>query len=508
MASAEDTPPPNELDIARGIRDGTLTSPQQYENVWLFAIRITGTGMAYRSSIDEHVWRDSSLYLNDDFLERCQGLAVIWIHPEKSVLDSKEFADRVIGSVMLPYIKDDEIWGVSKIYDREAAEEMATKPISTSPGVKLDPASRSMIKTPSGEKLLVEGGLSLLDHIAVVTAGVWDKGGPPTGVQNDELSLERADSMDEDMAAADKARKDEQERKDADAGSKLDKVLTHLDAAMSRFDRLDARMDAFEAADKSRKDSDEKEKSEREDRARKDAKTRFDAEREEWMKGDAAECARDDADEESAKKKMVEEGETEEVAADRARKDRKDRMDARRKDAEEKMEKEKDEKADAARADSQASELEMLKRQVAALTAMAKPVDEADRAALADEQARHDSVYIALGGQAPRPMAGESLFGYRARLSRGLQKHSKQWSGIDLVKLDPSTLDIASSQIRNDALFAARSPEDLAEGQLREIVNVDSTGRRITSFVGRGTFIGSMRRPARHVNRINTKAGV
>ena len=39
--------PKTELDIARAIRDGKLSSPQVYENVALFDLRITGTGLPF-----------------------------------------------------------------------------------------------------------------------------------------------------------------------------------------------------------------------------------------------------------------------------------------------------------------------------------------------------------------------------------------------------------------------------------------------------------------------------
>ena len=43
--------------MAQAVANGELPSPQQFENIWLFAIRITGTGVAYRSAIDELVYR-------------------------------------------------------------------------------------------------------------------------------------------------------------------------------------------------------------------------------------------------------------------------------------------------------------------------------------------------------------------------------------------------------------------------------------------------------------------
>ncbi len=128
----------DELGVARAMAAGQLASPQRYENVWLFAIRITGTGVSYRHNRKEFVWRDPAIYLNDEFLARCNGLDVIWEHPEKSLLNHKEFHDRKVGSVFLPYLradKPDEVWAIAKIRDDDAAKEMCDGVLSTSPAV-------------------------------------------------------------------------------------------------------------------------------------------------------------------------------------------------------------------------------------------------------------------------------------------------------------------------------------------------------------------------------------
>jgi len=185
-----------ETDIAQLISEDVLASPQMYANIGLFALRITGTGLAFRSSIGEHVWRDPSLYLNDEFLKRCNGLMVIMDHPETQVLTPEEFKLRAVGSVMLPYIKGDEVWGIAKIYDQEAITEICEGEISTSPAVVFDETAGNItLTTENGEPLLIEGVPFLLDHIAIVTKargskGVWDKGGDATGVllTNNEVS--------------------------------------------------------------------------------------------------------------------------------------------------------------------------------------------------------------------------------------------------------------------------------------------------------------------------------
>lgn len=173
----------NELELARAISEGRISSPQQYQNLWLFAMRITGTGASYRPELNEHVWRDPAIYLNADFLDRCNGLPVIWEHPPGNELDQAEFEKRVIGSIMLPYIWQDEVWGIAKVYDQGAAKMMAGRQLSTSPAVVfLEPGLNTTRKLEGGKTLLIEGEPSLLDHLAVCELGVWDKSGTPTGI--------------------------------------------------------------------------------------------------------------------------------------------------------------------------------------------------------------------------------------------------------------------------------------------------------------------------------------
>lgn len=172
----------NELDIARAIADGRLSSPQQYENLWLFALRITGTGASYRPEYNEHVWRDPGIYLNPEFLARCNGMLVIWEHPPGDQLNQKEFRRRIIGSIMLPYLMDDEVWGIAKLYDQDAVQIMLDNQLSTSPAVSFPPGVNREKKLDGDRTLLIEGVPKLVDHLAVCELGVWDKYGDPTGV--------------------------------------------------------------------------------------------------------------------------------------------------------------------------------------------------------------------------------------------------------------------------------------------------------------------------------------
>src|ERR1019366_7398313 len=178
----------HETDVARAVATGQLVSPQRIGDMSLYAMRVSGTGVSFRRGLDEYVWRDPAIYLSQEMIDRCVGLPVIWQHPDTSMLNSKEFADRVVGAVMFAYPKDDELWCVARIYDDEAVEMMDAKQLSTSPAVVFtDPSVNKKVTLKDGSTLLIEGKPSLLDHLAIAALGVWDKGGPPTGIQVDAL---------------------------------------------------------------------------------------------------------------------------------------------------------------------------------------------------------------------------------------------------------------------------------------------------------------------------------
>jgi 8-oxo-dGTP pyrophosphatase MutT (NUDIX family) len=218
----------NELDIARAIAEKRLSSPQQYENLWLFSLRITGTGASYRPELEEHVWREPSLYLNNEFLARCNGLPVIWQHPPGDELNQAEFEDRIIGAIMLPFLEGDEVWGIAKIYDQDAAQMMLDLPLSTSPAVVFrDPSANKVRKLSDGKTLLIEGEPTLLDHLAICELGVWDKGGEPTGVAVGKPEMAEADLEEQELPS----------------DARADAVRRLIEST----DAFNARLDAFEA---------------------------------------------------------------------------------------------------------------------------------------------------------------------------------------------------------------------------------------------------------------------
>lgn len=274
VAADSEQLPVNELTIAKQIQSGELSSPQVYENITLFDVRITGTGTSYRSSLDEYVYRPPEDFLSDEFLERCNGLPLIFEHPtESTILNTDEYRSRAIGTIILPYIKDDEVWGIAKVFDSDAAELMKTTHASTSPAVVFRDAGSATEIDVNGQSVLIEGKPSYLDHLAICEQGVWDKGGEPSGIINNGESkmdkdenmpawadalIKRMDSMDE------KARKDSEDKEKEKLESKEE------GKAEERKDS-DKEEEEKKEVEAKRADEEEKAKEEKADSAKRDA---------------------------------------------------------------------------------------------------------------------------------------------------------------------------------------------------------------------------------------------
>jgi colicin import membrane protein len=180
-----------ELDIARGIADGSLSSPQQFGNSFYWNVRVSGTGAAWRESQQEFVWRDAGIWLSHEMCIRCSCIPILMGHPEIGVLNSREFADRCVGNTVHTFVEGDELRGVARILDAGANEILASGGYNdTSPAVVFDPGSGARIEI-DGKPCLVEGCPALIDHLALTPRGVWRRDGPP-GVENTNTDLDEA----------------------------------------------------------------------------------------------------------------------------------------------------------------------------------------------------------------------------------------------------------------------------------------------------------------------------
>lgn len=472
----------DELGVARAIAAGELTSPQRYGKMALVDMRITGTGASYRDQHDEYVWRDPSLYLTDDFLARCNGLPVIMEHPDAGRLDSDEYGARVVGAIMLPYVKQNEVWGIARIQDDATIRLIERRPLSTSPAVVFRPADGNETrKMANGSTLLIEGKPYLLDHLAICEVGVWDKGGAPSGVAatvNDGGATVPGEDQTKNVdPKADNANPDP----NADLGAKLDKLLGVVDSMHQRMDALEGK--GAEGGDGNGQP----------------------APKPAAPPAQAAAPAADNGGTEFPPEiaSMPRETEADRIRYDAACAGYTAQQKARADNAAAEAEKLAAERADKARADSRVSALES---ELAALRKqMPAPDPESDPAELAKWQARADAVYAQHGAQAPRPLAGEGVLAYRRRLAAGMQPHSAAWKDIALADLPEPVIARAEDAIYADAATAARNPVGLPDGELRPIQHKDETGRIITTWAGSpSAWLDQFRIPRRRVSAFNT----
>ena len=119
------------------------------------------------------------------------------------------------------------------------------------------------------------------------------------------------------------------------------------------------------------------------------------------------------------------------------------------------------------------------------------PLSERDRAMMSEIQAKHDSVQAGLGKQAPAPLPGENARMYRARMLNDLRKYHPSFQNADFGKEDMALMDAVEPQLIAAARQEAKRPTlDLPEdGALRKVVRTDESGRKVTEFFGKSTFV-------------------
>jgi hypothetical protein len=172
-----------ELDVARAMADGRLPSPTEFHNSKFYRVRISGTGVAWRPSVGEFVYRPPSVWLTDEFCERVRGLPVIAEHPDKKILDGDNFYSRIVGICTFGFVEGDELWGIVRVFAERAAEILNGGAFDSSPAVNFAPGQNIKLQL-DGDTLLIEDDPALLDHVALVDTsegnrGVWTRDADP-----------------------------------------------------------------------------------------------------------------------------------------------------------------------------------------------------------------------------------------------------------------------------------------------------------------------------------------
>jgi 8-oxo-dGTP pyrophosphatase MutT (NUDIX family) len=537
IALARAGPDWTELHTASAIAADRLCSPQRYENITFFLVRVTGTGGAFRHEkkdakgdvvrAEEIVWRDPSLYLTEEFLERCKGLPVILEHPINDTLDSKEYKKRNIGSLMCPHIRNEEVWAVARVLDDGAAALMTSKQLSTSPAVQWrDLEETEEDKLSNGTKYLIETKPHLLDHLAICWQGVWDKGGEPAGiVSSDVNSTSRGDSIMpmtpeqiETFMAAQRADSERIAKTLEGFTALITTVNSRLDSVDARFTAEDAkRIEAAKQAAKARVDSFEftpriNGETDTKFKSRHDSEERI-------LRMDMVEAGIDASKAAADAAKMRQDAEMEMADAAKAAKDADDKekkeADAKAaaddakaaKDADDKEDKDMD-KEDKKEADSvtdnKVVSLADYNKLLARVDSLAKPMADSELNKVGELQKRVDSIYIANGEKMPPLVAGDTYDLYRRKVLNDLKKYTayKDAELSVIAVAGDSTFEAVGDQIIKEATVAARTPANMKPGQLRMLTRSDG-GHTINEWAGDTSWLNQFATPRSYVKAFN-----
>lgn len=170
----------NELDIARALMSGELPSPTQFGNSKYFRLRISGTGVAWRSKHREFVYRSAAIWCSPEMIARVPGLPVIAEHPEKGTLDGPNFFSRIIGICTVGFVentdKGPELWAVCRVIDDHAAKVLTSGYFDTSSSVVFGDPEQNVVIRVGDADLLIEGEVTFLDHCALIDTSEGNKG--------------------------------------------------------------------------------------------------------------------------------------------------------------------------------------------------------------------------------------------------------------------------------------------------------------------------------------------
>lgn len=170
-------------EMIQGLIEGTLKSPQIYEESFYIKLRITGTGITERYKEDENgdvlldnnnkpitykIDRLEEDFLSDEFLKSCVGIPVLIKHPESKLLNGENYKNHVVGTIVQAYIKPEvkEVWCIARIYDPEVLKLINEGLKSTSPAIKT--------KNIENKSDTIKEKFEYIDHLALVVDGYWD----------------------------------------------------------------------------------------------------------------------------------------------------------------------------------------------------------------------------------------------------------------------------------------------------------------------------------------------
>ncbi|CAI3954082.1 ADP-ribose pyrophosphatase YjhB [Commensalibacter communis] len=522
----------DEQEIARDIARGELASPQYLDGNYLFDMRLTGTGIATRNlknDQEEITYRDPKKFLTKKFLDLCNGVRVVFDHPEKNGVDTEFLRNRQVGTVILPYVFDQEVWAIVKIASPLFSQMLMQTIYSTSPSVT-NRYKNNPVYYEKNKRALYENSPYVVDHLAIVENGVWDKDGKvPAGISTPlnkfikkREKIIMSDELDkryeELMAKADKSRKDAAAKKDSggaflaeskkkyedelefykervESGEVTDEDKEYLDRAKKQYeDALKSTNPekSLEDRRKAHKDSCAAPTTVKQDATRKndDQDRIVTCDQMEKMFTDLGNKIGEHISKALTSKETPKPNNDGEGSGDGD--ENKPSEDEKKNDGSEPLKQDEeppregkplDEKTVAAMIDS---------------GLMGKELSEEDREKVSDCQMQFERVYKLHNKTPPRPLPTETPELFAMRALKGVIQHSQKWNavGMDTIRKDSKILDVAVPEVIQDAEKAATASISQA-GQIRYIEERNGGSTTRTPTGDPSVFFGQFAPPDR-----------
>jgi hypothetical protein len=125
-----------------------------------------------------------------------------------------------------------------------------------------------------------------------------------------------------------------------------------------------------------------------------------------------------------------------------------------------------------------------------------------DEEAMTQDRQYADASFEVWGRRAPHPRSRETRIDYRARLCRDASAYLPPDHELKNVRVDDlsgKATGIFFERFMAELKAAARDADTVPSGTLREIEQIAPTGHKVTTYVGRRTFIDDHHRDNRRV---------
>ena len=163
-----------EKQIKDNYRLGLQRGILELDDCFYIPVRITGTGLSLRKDDNGKTIvadRQKVDFCSPAFLEHAKTLPILCEHPKEGMLTSENLKNNpIIGNCIDAWIRQDEVWGLARIFDKTLLEKMGKDINSTSPAVWVG-------YEKSSEDGVIKEAPTSINHLAFVDKGHWDING-------------------------------------------------------------------------------------------------------------------------------------------------------------------------------------------------------------------------------------------------------------------------------------------------------------------------------------------